>query len=85
MTTSLIHMTSDRLKPDRRAVLLAGAALTFLPGSAFAVSTGTAERYVNEILGVVDQIINTRKSDAQMLREFEQMLAGYGDMPVIAR
>lgn len=78
--------------PTRRSLLLtglaAGAALTvtgLTSGRAFALTTDEASRLIDRVIGDINRVINSGKSEAQMFPEFERIFSRYADVPVIAR
>ncbi len=78
--------------PTRRSLLLtglaAGAALTvtgLTSGRAFALTTDEASRLIDRVIGDINRVINSGKSEAQMIPEFERIFSRYADVPVIAR
>ncbi|MBD3624754.1 MAG: ABC transporter substrate-binding protein [Rhodobacteraceae bacterium] len=73
--------------PTRRHVLTGGAALglTLLAGNAQALSTNQASAFIQQVVDQTMGIVNSSASTDQALSQFEQVLARYGDMPVVAR
>ncbi|MBL3559817.1 MlaC/ttg2D family ABC transporter substrate-binding protein [Rhodovulum sulfidophilum] len=78
--------------PTRRSLLLtglaAGAALTvtgLTSGRAFALTTDEASQLIDRVIGDINRVINSGKSEAQMFPEFERIFSRYADVPVIAR
>ncbi|MCE8420870.1 ABC transporter substrate-binding protein [Rhodovulum sulfidophilum] len=76
----------------RRSLLLtglaAGAALTvtgLTSGRAFALTTDEASQLIDRVIGDINRVINSGKSEAQMFPEFERIFSRYADVPVIAR
>ncbi|MBK5934581.1 phospholipid transport system substrate-binding protein [Rhodovulum imhoffii] len=69
---------------SRRAVLavFAGAAF-FRP--AYGLSTGQASDLVNRLVGEINTVINSGRSERQMYAEFERIFTRYADVPIIAR
>lgn len=76
---------------DRRRLLAAGlaaaAAGTFAawPGSLVAMTQAEARELISSVVGEVHAIINSGRSEAQMLQDFEALFDRHGDIPVIAR
>lgn len=72
----------------RRAVT-AGLAATFtlaaMPGPALALTAVEARTLVDRTVADINTIISSGKSEAAMLRDFEQLFARYADVPAIAR
>ncbi len=58
-----------------------------IPGRAFAagLTTEEARKLVDRLVGEINQVINSGKSEEWMLREFEKIFAKYADVPAIAR
>ncbi len=82
-------MISYRNNASRRRFLLAsmaaaGAAFV-LPGQAMALSEGQAKALVERVVADVNRIISSGKSEAAMLRDFEQVFAKYAYVSGIAR
>ncbi|GAA0297889.1 MlaC/ttg2D family ABC transporter substrate-binding protein [Rhodovulum strictum] len=74
--------------PARRALLtscLAAAAALTLPGRAQALTQAEAARLIDQVVGDINRVINSGRSEAQMLPEFERIFARYADVPIIAR
>jgi phospholipid transport system substrate-binding protein len=61
------------------------AGLFALPQSALAFSTSAAEALITKTVAEITTIINSGKSEAAMLRDFEKVLVRYADTPSIAR
>jgi phospholipid transport system substrate-binding protein len=71
---------------SRRAVvagLTAGAAL--FPGAARAFTVAEARGLIDRMMSEIFSVINSGRSEAAMLAEFESIFSRYGDMAVIAR
>lgn len=80
------------LRTTRRNLLTTGAAVAAalaltaaLPGRALALTTDEASRLIDRVIGDINRVINSGKSEAQMIPEFEKIFARYADVPVIAR
>lgn len=69
---------------NRRSVI-AGAAAVLAAGPAFAISQGEAEKLVGRLVGEINKVINSGKSESQMFGEFERIFDRYADVPTIAR
>lgn len=83
-------MPSDpgQCDPRRRALVatgLAAAAVMALPGGARALTTDEAARLIGQVVADINRVINSGRSEAQMLPEFERLFARYADVPIIAR
>ncbi len=73
-------------KTTRRTVLLGLAAVSAVATTpVFAASTSQAEAMITKVVADVQSIINSGKSEAAMLRDFEQIFASYADVPIIAK
>ena len=71
---------------SRRALmagLAAATALTALPAQA--LTADAAKTLVDKTVGDINAIINSGKSEAAMLKDFEKLFARYADVPAIAR
>ena len=74
--------------PSRRLVLTALAAAGLapaLPRTAAAVTPAAATTLVQQVATEITRIINSGRSEASMIGDFEQMMARYADMPTIAQ
>ncbi len=72
----------------RRAILTMGTAiaiLPFLPGPAAALTLATARGLIDQVVADVNRVINSGRSEAQMIEDFEGILVRYADMPTIAQ
>lgn len=72
----------------RRAFLsmaLASTALCVLPKSALAFTTDQAQALVGRLVGDINSIIASGKSESGMIRDFERVLVRYADMNIIAQ
>lgn len=78
----------SRPQPLSRRALIAGVlawpAIGLMPGPARAAATDRAEALVRQLSAELIAMINSGRSEAQLYREFEALLARYGDMPVVA-
>ena len=74
------------IRPTRRALLAGGAALAVLGAApaAWALSADEAKSLIRTVTGEVQTIINSGKSEAAMIRDFEGIFRRYGDVPRIA-
>lgn len=71
---------------NRRCFLMgvsASAALAVAP-PARALSTGEAQRLIQNVVDDIFSAINANSSEAQLYRAFEQIFARYADVPTIA-
>lgn len=78
-------MHSSDLKPSRRAFLAGAAAISLLPVTARALTASQAADLINRVMNEILTVVNSSASEAQALASFEQTLARYSDMGVIAR
>lgn len=76
------------LSIDRRTLMtgLATAGFLAMAGrSASAMTQVEARTLIGSVMNAVHEIINSARSEAQMMRDFEALFTRYGDIPVIAR
>ena len=69
-----------------RGVLFGASALTVastLP--AFALNEAGATKLINSVVGQINSVIASGKSESAMIREFETIFVRYSDVPTIAR
>lgn len=82
----MTHMPNSMT--DRRTFLtglgLAGLA-TLAPVRASAMTQAEARTLISTVMNEVHAIINSARSEAQMLDDFEALFSRLGDIPVIAR
>ena len=79
---------SHEIRPTRRAVVIAScvaAGAAILPLRALALSTAQASGLVELVAAEITRIINSGQSETTMIRDFERMMARYGDMPTITQ
>ncbi len=67
------------------ALALAGVLPGARPALAGELTTEEARKLIDRLVGEINQVINSGKSEEQMLREFERIFAKYSDVPAIAR
>ena len=81
----MMTFISNRL--SRRAVLLTGAAAfgVAVASPLAAFTTGEAEALVDRLVGDINAVIASGKSESAMIQDFEGIFARYGDVPAIAR
>lgn len=75
-------------KLTRRSVLsglMAGAAGLALSGPALALNTDEARQLIDRLVGEINTVINSGKTEAAMYGEFERIFIKYADVPIIAR
>lgn len=72
---------------SRRAFVGAGlaAAAAFGATPVWALNTDQAKALIDKAVGDINGIINSGRSEAQMLPAFEKLFAQYADVPTIAR
>ncbi|WP_420861505.1 MlaC/ttg2D family ABC transporter substrate-binding protein [Algirhabdus cladophorae] len=63
----------------------ASAVAAVLPKPAFALTAASAEKLINQLVGQINSVINSGKSERAMYGEFEKIFARYADVPTIAR
>lgn len=86
--TSLTPMPTSLI--DRRAFLaglgaLAGTMVLLPPLPAAAMTQAQARALIDTVMQDVNRIINSGRSENQMIADFEQLFQRHGDIPVIAR
>lgn len=64
---------------------LVGAALAALPLPAFALSESQARGLVDNLVGEINRVIASGKSESAMIRDFEKIFIRYADVPIMAR
>jgi phospholipid transport system substrate-binding protein len=67
------------------AGFIAATATTLVPTSVLALTEASAKTLVDSIVGKINTVISSGKSEAAMLREFESIFVRYADVPTIAR
>ena len=73
---------------SRRALLASGAgfiAVALIPTASFAITEKSAIDLINKVVADVLTIINSGKSEANMLRDFNSIFVDYGDVTLIAK
>jgi len=65
--------------------LAASALAAVLPKPAVALTAGSAETLIDSLVGRINSVINSGKSERAMYGEFEKIFARYADVPTIAR
>ncbi|MEX0971320.1 MAG: ABC transporter substrate-binding protein [Paracoccaceae bacterium] len=71
--------------PNRRFVLAGAAALVALPKGALALSADQSASFVQTVINEVLGIINSGRSEAQVLPLFEALFGRHADIATIAR
>ncbi|MCR8548363.1 ABC transporter substrate-binding protein [Salipiger sp. P9] len=72
---------------SRRGLLgsLAMAGLiSALPAAVFAATSAQAQTLVDKLVGEINRVIDSGKSESAMLGDFKRIFESYGDMPYIA-
>lgn len=62
----------------------AAAGFAALPGSAWALNPGTARSMVDKLVGEINVVIDSGKSEPAMYRDFERIFNSYADTSYIA-
>lgn len=72
-----------------RRLMLGALAATFgaalLPGAALALNENEAGDLIGQMVGDLNSIINSGRSESAMYRDFEALFAKYADVPIIAQ
>lgn len=82
-------MTHETIKLDRRTVI--GSAISFgffaglAPSVALALTEAASKALVDKIVGEINRVIASGKSESAMIGDFERIFARYADVPIIAR
>ncbi|SIO51933.1 phospholipid transport system substrate-binding protein [Rhodovulum sp. ES.010] len=76
---------NDTRRRDVLASALAVGCAALFPGPAGALTTNEAAQLVDRVVGDINRVINSGRSESQMLVEFERIFARYADVPIIAR
>lgn len=82
----LTPMTNNR--STRRSFLgsvAAFAGLSLLPLPAFALTEAGARQLVDQLVGEINRVIASGKSESAMIRDFENIFVKYADVPIMAR
>ena len=69
----------------RRSLFAVAAAAAVFPHTAFALSTAQATTLVDALVGDINKVIGSGKSEAAMISDFETIFDTYADVPIIAR
>lgn len=79
-------MAIEPLRPNRRTILAGlGCLAAFAPATARALTVAEASALIGRVLDEIMTVINSGKSEAAMLDDFEAIFARHADMNVIAR
>ncbi|WP_058247847.1 phospholipid-binding protein MlaC [Tropicibacter naphthalenivorans] len=68
----------------RRTVLAGAAALALFPGAAFALNEAQAKKLVDALVGDINRVIASGKSEGAMYGDFERIFKKYADISYIA-
>lgn len=69
----------------QRRIFLAGlGSAAFVPASAFALDQQSAERLISTLVGDINKVIASGKSEPAMFRDFERIFSQYSDTSYIA-
>lgn len=69
----------------RRSLFSTAAAAAVFPHAALALSTAQATTLVDALVGDINKVIGSGKSEAAMISDFETIFDTYADVPIIAR
>lgn len=69
---------------DRRIFLAGLGCASLAPATAFALDQESAERLINELVGDINRVIASGKSESAMFRDFERIFSQYSDTSYIA-
>jgi phospholipid transport system substrate-binding protein len=69
----------------RRSLFVVAAAAAVFPHAALALSTAQATTLVDALVGDINRVIGSGKSEAAMISDFETIFDTYADVPIIAR
>lgn len=67
------------------AASVVGLGLATLPFPAFALTEAGARKLVDGVVTDINKVIDSGKSEAAMLRDFEKVFVRYADVPIMAR
>ena len=84
----ILMMTRLTNNLNRRHFIATGAAtaaLVSLPGAAFALTDARARALVDRVVGDINRVIASGKSQSAMIADFERIFSRYADVNVIAR
>lgn len=72
--------------PNRRTVLAClTAASAFFASPTVAMTTDSARNLIGDVVGEINSVINSGKSEGAMFRDFEALFKKYADVPTISR
>ncbi|MEL6990468.1 MAG: ABC transporter substrate-binding protein [Pseudomonadota bacterium] len=82
-------MTHETKKLDRRTVIGSAISVGFFagiaPSVALALTEAASKALVDKIVGEINRVIASGKSESAMIGDFERIFARYADVPIIAR
>lgn len=84
-TSKILSPSNDLTRRNLLVAGLASAFIPFLPKSSFATSSADAEKLILKVVGEVQTIINSGKSEAAMIKSFQGLFQNYAHVNTIAR
>ena len=87
MMIILTHMKNflTMTKFNRRVFVVATGAYFALGQAGFAMTAGHAEQLVMNVVAEINKAIESKKSDAATIRDFEKIFSAYSDVNTMAR
>lgn len=74
------------VSPSRRRFFLTALAVVCVPAlPAYALSENEARKLVDEVVGEIQRVIDSGKSDAAVLKDFERLFVRYADVNIMAQ
>jgi phospholipid transport system substrate-binding protein len=77
-------MQTELTRRQFAALGLGAAALAVLPGKVVALNVGEARALVDKLIGEINAVINSGRSESAMFTNFEDIFARYADVNYIA-
>ncbi len=68
-----------------RRAFLAATGSTLLAGPALALTEPQARKLVDQLVGEINKVIGSGKSENAMIRDFERIFERYADVPIMAQ
>lgn len=68
----------------RRSFVLSTTAAVALPNASFALSESTARSLVEKLVDEINKVIDSGKSEASMIKDFERIFKRYADLKYVA-
>ncbi len=68
----------------RRSFVLGSAAVATLPVQAYALNQNQARSLVDSLVGEINRVIDSGKSEKAMIKDFERIFKKYADLPYVA-